>query len=393
VSLKRWEKRGKRGLTRALGRALRARGDAPELPDFRELSSILLVRQHNQLGDMLLSTPVFRAIRRRSPRARIDLVSGPANHEAVRACAHLDEVLLYDKVAYLRSPRAAKHFADRLRGTRYDLVLVLSTVSFSYTSGWLAAICGARWRAGRPGADGHGESTARDLFHWVLPAPTAGRHQTGVNLDLATPFGADGSDWTPEMFLGPKADREGEGALDDTLGPADPGNGLRILVHPGAGKRPNRWPAERFGEVAGALQRGGHRVAVATGPAETELFARVDAGARHALPRLPALPLHAMAGAVRAADFLLANDTGILHVGAAVGTPVLALFGPTDPSQWCPSAPRVWFLRAPEGDLDRLPAESVASAAAGLAGHLGGGPAPAGVEPAPRAPSAPRVTS
>ncbi|HMB69707.1 MAG TPA: glycosyltransferase family 9 protein, partial [bacterium] len=333
MNLKRWEKRGKRGLTRVLSRALRARDPVSELPDFRDLESILLIRQHNQLGDMLLTTPVFRAIRARAPRARLDLVSGPANHEAVRECAHLDEVLMYDKAACLRDPRAAKRFADRLRGARYDLVLVLSTVSFSYTSGWLAALAGARRRAGRPGPDGRGESTARDLFHWVLPPPEPGRHQAGVNLDLATPFGAAGDDWSPEIFLEERDEAEGCEALDDRLGPT--GDGLRVVIHPGAGKRPNRWPAERFGEVARALAAAGHRVAVATGPSETDLFAGVDRGAGCALPRIPGLGLHALAGAIKHADLLLANDTGVLHLGAAVGVPVLTLFGPTDPAQWC----------------------------------------------------------
>lgn len=381
MSLKRWEKKGKRALTRALGKALRARGAAGERPDLAELGSILLVRQQNQLGDMLLGTPVFRAVRGRAPQARIDLVTGDANHEPVRACAHLDEVLHYDKAAYLRRPLLAKRFADRLRDARYDLVLVLSTVSFSHTSAWLAAASGAARRAGRPGPDGRGADVARDLYHWLQPEPVPGRHQTGVNLDQVTPFGAPDDDWTPEMFLDATQAAQGAAALDEALGA--PGDGLRVIVHPGAGKRPNRWPAERFGEVAEALRREGHRVAVATGPSETELFAGVDGGAGRALPRLPGLPLHALGGALRAGDLLLANDTGVLHVGASVGVPTLALFGPTDPAQWCPAAPRVWYLRPANHDLRSLPVDGVADAARSIARRLAGDETPAAAIAAP----------
>lgn len=381
MNLKHWEKKGKRGLTRVLGKALRARGEAGPMPDLADLRSILLVRQQNQLGDMLLGTPVFRAVRARAPEARIDLVTGDANHEPVRLCAHLDEVLRYDKAAYLRNPAAGKRFADRLRDARYDLVLVLSTVSFSTTSAWIAAVAGAAKRAGRPAPDGRGAEVCADLYHWVQPAPVPLRHQTGVNLDQVTPFGADGDDWTPEMFLDGEQEREGAAALDETLGA--PGEGLRVVIHPGAGKRPNRWPAERFGEVAAALMRDGHRVAVATGPSETDLFAGVDAGAGRALPRLPGMPLHSLGGALRAADLLLANDTGVLHVGASVDAPVLALFGPTDPAQWCPSAPRVWFLRAADGDLRSLPTANVADAARSIARRLAGDDVPAAAIAAP----------
>lgn len=391
MSLKSWERRGKRGLTRALSKALRARGDAAPLPDLAELGSILLIRHHNQLGDMLLSTPVFRAVRERAPRARVDLVSGPANHEVIRACAHLDEVLMYDKAACLRDPRVAKRFSDRLRGARYDLVLVMSTVSFSYTSGWIAALAGSRRRAGRPGPDGQGDVTARDLFHWVLPPPIAGRHQTGVNLDLVEPFGASTDHWTPEMFLVPEEEADGRRALEELLGTA--GDGRRIVLHPGAGKKPNRWPAERFGEVAGALLDAGHRVAVATGPSETELFADVDRGAGRALPRLPGLSIHALAGAMKHADLLVANDTGVLHLGASVGVPVLTLFGPTDPEQWCPSAPNVWYLRAESGDLGRLETSTAIAALREVVESLQGGPSPATAHAAPTPRAAPTSTS
>ncbi len=389
MSLKRWEKKGKHQITKMLGRALRARGEAPELPDFSELESILLVRQQNQFGDMLLGSPVFRAVRQRALRARIDLVTGPANHECVRACAHLDEVMLYDKVAYLRNPKAAKRFTERLRGARYELVLVLSTVSFSYTSGWLAALSGARWRAGRPGPNGSGASTADDLFHWVLPEPVPERHQTGVNLDLVTPFGASDADWTPEIHLSPESERAGDHALFETLGTI--GNGLRIVMHPGAGKKPNRWPAERFGQVARTLEDAGHRVAITTGPSETGLFDEVDAGAGRELPRLPPLGLHALAGALKHADFLMANDTGVLHLGASAGVPILALFGPTDPAQWCPAAPRVWHLRGDEDDVANLSIDVVSEACGEIVSHLDGGRVPVTPNEAPSPTAHPEV--
>ena len=154
--LKKWEKRGKHRLTRAAARALRARGEAGDVPDLAGVRRILLIRNQNQLGDMLLSTPSFRVARARAPEARIDLIAAPQNAAAVHHNRHLNEVLVYDKAALLRRPAEAARFLRRLREARYDLVIVQSTVSFSYTSAWLAAASRAERRAGRPGPGGRG---------------------------------------------------------------------------------------------------------------------------------------------------------------------------------------------------------------------------------------------
>ena len=392
MSLKRWERRGKQVLTRALTRAVGRGPAAGPPPDFSSLERILLVRQHNQLGDMLLGSPLLRAVRARAPQARIDFVSGPFNHEAVRRSRHVNEVLLYDKERLLRRPLDAKRFADRLRDADYDLALVVSTVAFSHTSAWLAVISGARRRAGRPGPDGTGADVARDLFDWVLPPPVAGRHQSGVHLDLGTPFGASDEDWHPEIDLDPADAAVGRSALAAAVGLR--GGGLRVLLHPGAGKVPNRWPAERFGEVARALRAVGHRVAVCAGPTERALLSALDGGAGAVLPRLPSLSVHALGAAFAECDLAIVNDTGVLHLAASAGTHVLGLFGPTDPAQWCPASPRVWTLRPPDGVLGSLDAALVVREAVGLAAHLAGAPRmPRGLRPAPlRVPGAMATT-
>jgi heptosyltransferase-2 len=366
--LKSWERRGKRALTRALSRALRRPKSSEPLADLATLQRILLVRQHNQLGDMLLGSPLLRAVRARAPHARIDLISGPFNHEAVRLSRHVDEVLLYDKQRLMRRPLDAKRFVERLTDARYELALVVSTVAFSHTSAWLAVASRAARRAGRPGPDGRGADVASELFDWVLPDPIPGRHQTGVHLDVVTPFGAADYDWRPDITLDEAEASTGRTALLTALGP--PGGSLRVVVHPGAGKESNRWPAERFGEVARSLRAVGHRVAVCAGPNERSLLPRVDAGSGTALPRLPELSIHGLGGALADADLAIVNDTGVLHLAAAVGTATLGLFGPTDPAIWCPAAPRVWTLRGSDGHVATLPADRVARAAVELAAYL-----------------------
>jgi ADP-heptose:LPS heptosyltransferase len=386
VSWKSLEKRAKRSVTVALGHVLGASGTPSEIPWLSDVDRLLLIRQQNQFGDMLLGTPVFRAVRAAAPKARIDLVTSPANHLAALGNRHLDEVLLYDKAHFLRRPLEGKRFADRLRDARYDLAIVLSTVSFSMTSAWLAAVSGARRRAGRTDAEGRGEDVAMRLYDWLLPPPVANRHQTGVNLDVVSPFGVSCDDWRPEIHLTRAESSAGAAALTEALGARDASGGatrsLRIVMHPGAGKLPNRWPATRFGEVARTLMDAGHRVAAAAGPAEQSLLSDVDRGAGSRISRLSPMPVREFGGVLESADLLLANDTGVLHLGAATGASVLALFGPTDPALWCPATPRVRWMRAPGDDLAELTTNVVGDAMSEFVRHLREGtPAPANLAP------------
>jgi ADP-heptose:LPS heptosyltransferase len=273
-------------------------------------------------------------------------------------------------------------FVARLREARYDLALVLSTVDFSTTALGLAALSGAARRAGRPGTKDSEQKIARDAFHWVLPNAAPGRHQTAAHLDLVSAFRAPWTDGAPEIFLTKEEEERGASALDGVIG--NERGGLCIVVHPGAGKLPNRWDAARFGEVAASLANDGHALVATAGPGEEPLLERLDHGAGRRIARLPALSVRELAGALRRADLVLANDTGVLHVAAAVGVHALGLFGPTDPRVWCPASPRVFFLRAPDDDLARLATARVVALARAFARHVGSGTGiPLELEPAP----------
>jgi heptosyltransferase-3 len=379
--LKSWEKRGKRELARILARGFKARGAPGSIPDAASLQSILLIRTQNQLGDMLLATPALRALRERAPHARIDLVASPANAEAVNGSARLDQVMVFERQSWKRGGAGWTEWLRRLREGKYELAIVLSTVDFSTSAVSLAALSGAKLRAGRAGKHAHELGAAQDLFHWVLPPAVPGRHQTDVNLDLVACFGAESRNGAPEIFLTSEEMRRGSHALAETLGERR-ADSLRIVIHPGAGKPANRWPAEQFGRLAAELTLQGWRVCAAAGPREKELLNRMDAGAGSSLPRLAPLEVRELTGALANADLLIANDTGILHAGAASGTRVLALFGPTDPKQWCPAAPNVWYVEAPRGSLPDLSTQIVRRCAGFLADGCSG-EMPAELHPAP----------
>jgi ADP-heptose:LPS heptosyltransferase len=139
-----------------------------------------------------------------------------------------------------------------------------------------------------------------------------------------------------------------------------------VVLLPGSrGGRPKRYPADAYAAAGQALARRGVAVLVAAGEDEERLALRVAEGAGGRV--VPAAwPLEELAALIAACDAAVGNDSGLTHLAAALGTPTLALFGPTDPSRTAPTG-RSAVLRPPSphaGRLDRLaPADVVAAAA------------------------------
>jgi heptosyltransferase-2 len=163
-----------------------------------------------------------------------------------------------------------------------------------------------------------------------------------------------------------------------------------VALAPGASQATKRWPAERFAEVAHALHARGASLVLAGGPADRETLAAFRVACHAPLAAdLTALPVDALAAALAEVDLLVACDSGPVHLATAVGTPVLAVFGPTSPERWGPPPPgRALALplpcapcsnhggaRCPEGHhrcmLDLAAAEVASAAAAMLAAGRG----------------------
>jgi ADP-heptose:LPS heptosyltransferase len=137
--------------------------------------------------------------------------------------------------------------------------------------------------------------------------------------------------------------------------------GAAWLLHPGAGKQQNLWPAQRFAAVARRAAASGAPVLVLQGPADgpalvafAAALTTAPAAERERITVLPRQSVGVCAALLAGADRFLCNDTGLMHVAGAVGTPTLALFGPTDPALWKPPAAAVQALRAEGGRLDSL---------------------------------------
>jgi ADP-heptose:LPS heptosyltransferase len=362
------ERTFKRSVASILRFFFRSISPAPQ-PDISP-RGILVIRQHNQLGDMLCVVPLLRALRARYPGARLDLMASPVNQEVMLNSRLLDGVVLYDKRKFLRNglihPLALFRFIRSIRGL-YDMVLVPGTVSTSFTSDFLAFLTGANVRLGVESLDGRANSssyffTTAEALDWRKDPH---RHQTLRNLDVARSLAMTVPDCSHELTLTPGEIEEGK-----RLGRAMRGS-ARLLIgfHPGAGKVPNRWPAEKFAELIDRLsETTGCAAFITSGPMDED----VVAGTLRVLKCQPQVianqEIRRVASIITQADLYVTNDTGVMHISAGVGTPTLALFGPTDPLQWAPLGERIRYIHGEGGEIGRIGVEEAYRAAMAMLG-------------------------
>jgi len=360
--------RGERWLKKlavALARAVvRTRRNTPI--DATQVKSILIVRQHNQLGDMLCVVPLLRALRARFPGSKLVLLTSPVNNAVMLHHRLLDRVVNYDKREFLAEgrikARALRAFVRMLRAFKFDLAIVPATVSMSFTSDMLAFLSGARWRIGPGELDGKENPGAFLYTHPVQLSwqTSPDRHQTLRNMDVCRDLSLSTPDLRLELTLLPEESKAGRREAHALR------SGARLVVafHPGAGKGPNRWPASSFSQVITELfKNSGCTIVVIKGPMDddpvNELINRLNVPYYLVEKRT----IRDVASLLQSIDLLVSNDTGVMHVGAATDTPVLSLFGPTNPCQWAPLGPKNRYLRCDSGVIGDITVEAVLEAA------------------------------
>jgi ADP-heptose:LPS heptosyltransferase len=324
----------------------------------------LVVRQHDQLGDFLLSTPVFRALRQFFPQAHIAVVARTYTAELARNNPYLNELLVVPEKLMQWTPlKIWRLLAGLLRG--WDLAIVLNTVSHSLTSDLLAYFSGARYVLGSehrifPGCK-------RNFFYNLLARYFAQiKPQSERNLDIVRHLGIDTEDRGEVMALTAQEKLFASNFLRQRgVGEKD----VVIAMHPGAGKIHNRWPVEKFAELANLLHRRFNvRLVLTWGPEENSLG--VDLCRRLSFDPIVVhgLSLRYLAALLAHSTLFICNDTGVMHLAAAVGTPLVAIFGPTDPSEWKPIGKKFVALRGEKHSCENLGIQQVLQAMQTLLG-------------------------
>lgn len=347
------EKTVKTWVLRQIERRMPERRLTPDQVDWSAVRRILIVRQHDQFGDFLLTTPAIRALRNRFPDASITLVVRSYLLPVAQHNPHVDHVLVFHETAGRWTPQVGFDFARRLRG-RFDLAVVFNTVSHSFSSDLIAYGSGAPLVLGpeRPTFD----HCARNPFYTlVAPHDPAEKHEIHRNLDVARYIGADTDDYTYGFALTEEEMATGQRLLDD-VGWND---GKRMVaVHFGTKDVRKRYPIPMLAALCDRVAaQSGARLLVLRAPGEESLLRAFQQRVSCAAVVAPALTLREAAAVLKAVDLLICNDTGVLHLAAAVGTPTVSFHATSDPVFWKPVGGRYLALYAANGDIASIPVE------------------------------------
>jgi lipopolysaccharide heptosyltransferase I len=274
-----------------------------------------LIVRLGALGDIVHAIPAVAALRRAHPEARIDWLVGTRHRSIVDLVTAVDRVVAVDTALH-----GWTRAVQELRAARYDVALdfqgLLKSAVLARASGAAKVVGFSVWHLR--------EKTARPFYSAVAPADDA--HVIVKNLRLLEAVGIH--DAAIEFPLAPVASP----ALDAIR--AQHGGAPFALINPGAAWPNKRWPATRFGEIASFVRDVCRLVPIVLwGPGEEALADEVRTASGEAAVLAPPTGVADIVALARAAALMISGDTGPLHLAAAVGTPTVSVFGPTDPAR------------------------------------------------------------
>lgn len=293
----------------------------------------LIIRQHNQLGDMLATVPLFRAIKKKYPGIRIHLLASPDNYFALNKNIYIDSLFVFDK-KQLYNPSYFNKLLQFLRQD-YDFVLVPGTVSISYTSCLLAGISKSKYKIGPSSLNGK-ENKGNYFFHLPLVlnwGDNPSQSVYGFVLEILNPLGISGGDIHGEVTFDDSDKEEAREFLMKNNLNSKPLVGL----HVGAGKPPNVWDAGNFSRLISELVTKFNASVYLTGSKQDEVqIGKVQSGLQKLIPVYKDRAITSLVAMISESDLFITNDTGIMHVAGATSVPQISLFGPTNPENWAP---------------------------------------------------------
>ena len=310
--------------------------------DWAALRRILVVRPDN-LGDVVLSGPALRALRRAAPRARLDLLAAPAGAAVAPLLPEVGEVLVASVSWQQLDPAAVPAeedlaLLDRIRAGRYDAAVLLTSFTQSpWPAAQLCRLAGVPVRVGTSKEFG-----GAGLTHWV-PSPPDELHQVDRALRVLARVGVPPVDGRLRLAV-PDAARATARRVLAKHGVTGP---YAVLL-PGASCSSRRYPVDRFAEVAGLLAAAGLPVLVSGTAAESEPVARVAGNRAGVLAAAGELDVPALAAALAGARVVVCNNSGGAHLADAVAVPAVVLFAGTEqPDQFRPRAVPAAVLTVP----------------------------------------------
>ncbi len=325
----------------------------------------------SSLGDVVHALPVAHALRRALPSAHLTWVVEAREYAILRDHPDLDAVVPVDTRLWRKliwRPAGARQvlgkvgrLRERIRRASFDVAIDLQGL---LKSGLLTAYTGAPLRIGFSAGRCRERWNALFTNRRVTP-PDSARHVVEQYLALLAPLGIEPGPAEFHVPVRAAAERRIEEFL--VKEGVKPGDRL-VAINPGAGHPQKRWSVARFGALAERLTtEAGARLLLLWGPDEAHMAREISlALPGHSALLAPPTDLGELVALLKRCRLMIANDTGPLHLAAALGTPSLGLYGPTRAARNGPYGARCRGLQSPDGTMAGLEVEGVFEAARGM---------------------------
>ncbi len=309
----------------------------------------ILIARTDRIGDVLLSTPVIKALREKFPQAFISMMVAPYAKEIVEGNPNLDEVIIYDKDGKHKSWWRTVKFASRLKKKKFDLAIILHPTNRVHLLAFLAAI---------PERLGYDRKLGFLLTRRQKHLKQEGsKHEADYNLDLLSSLGVTGN--AHDLFMPIK--QESEQYVQELFNKEGISSTDKLLaINPGASCTSKIWPAQRFAQVAEKLTSiYNFKIIILSGPKEMQLADKISREIKGKIIDLAGkTSVSQLASVLKRCSLFISNDSGPVHIASAVGTPVISIFGRKQaglsPKRWGPLGKHDKFLHKDVGCIQCL---------------------------------------
>lgn len=300
----------------------------------------ILIRSTNWIGDAVMTTPAIRAIRKNFPQAEISILAKPWVLSVFEHNPHVDQCIVYDSEASHRGLLGKLKLARDLKQYRFDAAILLQNAFEAAFITFFARI---------PCRIGYNTDVRGPLLsHAVsLSKEIKKKHQTAYYLDILRGVGLDTDGQALTLVVGEKYADKADKILN--LHGISPGDKL-VGINPGATFGPaKQWFPERYAELTDQIQETfGARIILFGGPGDSETGIKISEMMRHSPINLSGkTDLGEAMALIKRCNLFITNDSGLMHVAAALDVPLIAIFGSTNPTTTGPWSTKSRIIKIP----------------------------------------------
>ncbi|MDA0986420.1 MAG: glycosyltransferase family 9 protein [Bacteroidetes bacterium] len=306
------------------------------------IKRILIIRQHDQLGDLLLTTPAIRALRKKYPNAFISILVREYTEPVIKLNPHLNKIIIFrEKINRWSFKYAIKLWKDIREN--YDTVILLNTISRSVSSDIISLLAKPKIILG-PNIPILRKTKNELIYNLLSENSEKHIHQINLNLEILKPLKVIPNGREYDLILSENEIEEGNTIFKNLIGK----NKKKLIgVHFGTLDISRRLPLDKLAAAINyILTKKKYLFILIVSKNEIELLNEMNKSLNTKILVAPLMPLRVFSAFIKNLDLFLCNDTGTLHIASSQRIPTLSFHAKNDPKEWKPINKRHIALRA-----------------------------------------------